>query len=180
MQASGALVAPPVDAGAHACWRFDDDADFRDAAVQYELAIDRLISTEPMSALCAYDVRVLGSAVADLVAVHPLHHGAEACEPFRAYHEAGRLRLTGEVDLADRDVFALVVGAVRSGDDHEVVVDLGELQFIDVRGLSLLAQLATQLRSCGRSLRVSGAAPIVRRCWDLLGLDSVVPREVAP
>lgn len=35
MRASGALIAPPVDAGEYACWRFDDDADHRDAAVEH-------------------------------------------------------------------------------------------------------------------------------------------------
>jgi len=29
-------------------------------------------------------------------------------------------------------------------------------------------------------LRVGGAAPIVRRCCDPLGLDTVMPRKVAP
>src|SRR5215207_10704492 len=35
MRASGAVLAPPDEPGAHACWRFDDEVAFRAAAVAY-------------------------------------------------------------------------------------------------------------------------------------------------
>ena len=62
---------------------------------------------------------------------------------------------------------------VESSDAAEVVVDLGGLEFIDVRGLSLLSRLARRLDSSGRSLRLADTPPLVRHCCELLGFDLV-------
>jgi anti-anti-sigma regulatory factor len=147
------------------------DAD-RHRFMAYELAVDRLMSTEPMSALCAYHRRTLGPAVAGLAAVHPLHHGS-APPVFRAYFDAGRLCLAGEADLAGHDAFALVAATAAATDDVEVVIDARGLEFIDARCLAILRTLDTTLRRAGRRLRVDGATPLVLVAGELVGLDAV-------
>lgn len=56
----------------------------RDAFARYEHLLDRRMSTEPISALCAFDVAELGhSAVAELACLHPFT--SDGASPFRLY-----------------------------------------------------------------------------------------------
>ena len=152
--------------------------DARRRFVQYELAVDHVMSTEPMSAMCAYDGRAIGPAVAELAAVHPLHHGCEGAEPaFQAFYDDGRLHLAGEVDLDSREVFALVAEVAAWVDDPDVVIDVAALGFVEARALAQLARRATRLAASGRHLRLVGAGPLVVRCGELLGLHDLITWE---
>jgi ABC-type transporter Mla MlaB component len=141
----------------------------RRAFVDYELAVDRLISQEPIAALCAYHETTLGPALEELVAVHPTRHGtaSAACQ---AYYDGDVLHIAGEVDLSTATVFEAALAVLHS-DTGVSRVDLAELRFIDVASLVRFSEVADALAGSGRRLRLLNAPAFLRRCVDILGLS---------
>ena len=93
--------------------------------------------------------------------------------------EAGcRLRLSGEFDLGSVPAFLEAAG--RTFDFREVVLDLGDLTFIDSVALREIVDLATVTRRDGRAFRVTGTQPAVRRVVAISGLDEVLGIADAP
>lgn len=87
----------------------------------------------------------------------------EAAEPGRI-----RLALRGELDLSNvTTAEAALLRAFASGE--EVLVDLGELEFLDSTGVSLLV-MALRLKETGLSFLPSDS-PEVDRLLSLTGLD---------
>jgi anti-anti-sigma factor len=86
--------------------------------------------------------------------------------------EAGMttVRLRGEVDMATAAAleWALERTIDRGGD---LVVDVGELTFIDAAGLRALARVDERLREHDRRLRLERASPQLRRLLGVLGLS---------
>src|SRR5437879_5336195 len=84
-----------------------DDAQRR-AFMTYEVLADRYIAGAPLSALCAYDDRVLGLGASELASVHRQRHTARpVSDPRFGVHLSGpRVFVVGEVDLANHDRFA--------------------------------------------------------------------------
>jgi len=128
------------------------------------------MARRPFSALCAYDRAQLDTdTLTGLACVHPLAHGLRA--PFQLFADDPGLALRGEVDLAGAQLFAKALQhAVGPLDGAEVVVDVHELTFIDVRGL---ATLARQAHSQAGVLVLRGARAVVGRAVDLLGLTAL-------
>ncbi|HEX5984317.1 MAG TPA: STAS domain-containing protein [Solirubrobacterales bacterium] len=92
--------------------------------------------------------------------------------------DGGRIRLAldGELDLSNvATVEAPLLDALGSG--KEVVVDLGQLEFIDSTGISLLV-MAMKIRESGLSF-VPCRSLEVRRVLNLTGLDERMPFEAA-
>lgn len=71
------------------------------------------------------------------------------------------LRLVGEVDVSNRVILTAAMGpfVAGSGDVH---LDLSELDFIDVGGVTALVEAAERL-GAGRQLVLHRAAPTLRR-----------------
>lgn len=87
------------------------------------------------------------------------------------------LRLAGEVDLATRALFVREFDAQLGGTD-DVHLELSELSFIDVGGVTALATRALALAN-GRRLVLHHPPPMLRRILDVLwgDLDTI---EVEP
>ncbi|WP_433360685.1 STAS domain-containing protein [Actinoplanes sp. CA-142083] len=86
--------------------------------------------------------------------------------------EAGMatVRLRGEVDMAT--AAALEWALMRTIDpSSDLVVDVGELTFIDAAGLRALGRVDERMREHGRRLRLARASPPLRRMLGVLGLD---------
>jgi anti-sigma B factor antagonist len=87
-----------------------------------------------------------------------------------------RLHLLGELDLS-------VIGSVdremrraEAGDAARIVLDLGELEFLDASGIRLLLHLNARSESNGGRLRLTRArAPQVQRVIELTGAAQVLP-----
>jgi len=78
--------------------------------------------------------------------------------------------LHGEVDLAN---FAEVEDALdRAIDDsqEDVVIDCGELIFMDSSGVAVLCRAEERMRAAGRTMHVANANSTTRRLLELLGL----------
>ena len=85
-----------------------------------------------------------------------------------------RLRLTGEVDAATAPLLeAQITEAVRAG-YAQVILDFGDLQFIDSSGLSVLVSNHKRLRDAGGDLVVDSPPPAALRLFEIAGLDRVL------
>lgn len=90
--------------------------------------------------------------------------------------EDERVHLVGEMDLS-------VVGSVdremrraESGDAARIILDLGELEFLDAAGIGLLLQLNSRSKTNGGRLCITRARfPQVQRVIDLTGAGDVLP-----
>lgn len=76
------------------------------------------------------------------------------------------LRVTGEIDLSGHNDWEIALREV-TGRGEEVHLDLTELTFIDVHGVSLLVEIACRV-SEGREILVYGAPSSLRRVLQLL------------
>ena len=147
------LLADPAGAAAHASW---------------EAMADRYMEDRPMSALCAYDRRIVAEQdLADVACVHPLVHSPEHLSPFRLYAAGGGLALEGEVDYFSAPALAR---AMRAGvtEPGETALDLGGLRFIDVAGVRALEGERRALGEQGREVVLRSAPPALRRLSRLL------------
>jgi anti-anti-sigma factor len=133
-----------------------------------------------MSALCAYRRDALADDVlADVAAVHPqLHVPAGAANdtmaPFRVYVDDDRIALSGSVDAFGADRLRRVLTAAPVDPAAPVVLDLRGLQFADAAGCRAIAGWAEERLRDGAEVELSGASPLFRRVWRLLGYDRVV------
>lgn len=80
--------------------------------------------------------------------------------------------LEGELDVAETETFLAGIGDVGGGGD--VVLELGDLAFIDSSGVRALLVLADRLQP-DDVLMLRNPAPAVRRVFDLVALESTRP-----
>ncbi|SFQ04109.1 MEDS: MEthanogen/methylotroph, DcmR Sensory domain [Amycolatopsis arida] len=142
-----------------------------DSFARYEHLVDRFMTGQPFSALCAYNrVELGGDTVAQIACLHP---GTSAgATPFRLYAaDDGTITLSGELDLTARDLLALALDRVELRPvDGELVVDARELTFADHRSLLLLAHAARRRRATA-VLRTDLTGPA--RLIDVLDMPNV-------
>lgn len=89
-------------------------------------------------------------------------------------------RLLGEADLETEPVLRqILAGALnaaalpsgRAGSPLELVLDLTDLSFCDVRCIGLLSDTLVRCRSVGVPVSVTGASTTLERAWGLLGCE---------
>jgi anti-anti-sigma factor len=79
--------------------------------------------------------------------------------------------LRGELDLATLDMAREHVMVLVHAATGDVVLDLGETQFVSVAGVRLLADAALACRQEGRELRLRGVSQQLLRILTVCGLD---------
>lgn len=79
--------------------------------------------------------------------------------------------LAGEVDLRAETLLRSAMQEA-SAREPDLVLDCGQLSFIDVAGLRVIAQAALLM---GTPVTVNGANEMLRRAWSLLGLHAAAP-----
>ena len=87
------------------------------------------------------------------------------------------LRVHGEVDMVTAPELEAVLVAVAAGSRASVVLDIGDVSFIDARGLGVLAQAVADLRPSGRRLSLRSVDGFRRRLLAITGLDQLVDAE---
>jgi anti-anti-sigma regulatory factor len=122
----------------------------REALRAYEARIDGFCATRPVSILCLYDRRAFEG---DLGAFLRTHMNALADSQVLALVEDGRVRLVGEVDLSNVELLTAILEGLPPRD---IVVDMGGLSFIDLKGAAELVGLA---RRIGPEARVTVSSP---------------------
>jgi anti-anti-sigma regulatory factor len=139
-----------------------------DAHVRWESAADRILSRRSLSAFCGYERAALPpQLLADLAAIHPAANGCAGSAPFHLFGEDGSIALTGEVDSFSSETLNRALGFACDGSEP-VSLDLGQLEFIDHRGLEVLATHASRLAG---ECKIQHQPPLVRRLCDILELQ---------
>ncbi|HEX2507207.1 MAG TPA: STAS domain-containing protein [Miltoncostaeaceae bacterium] len=80
-----------------------------------------------------------------------------------------RLTLGGELDLAGGERFREALEAALAARHRDVVIECGELTYIDSTGISLICQARLGLQD-GGTLVLRGAQPGTQRAIELCGL----------
>jgi anti-anti-sigma factor len=80
----------------------------------------------------------------------------------------------GALDMASVDDFRRwvhdrIATGVADGARAAFILDLGEVEFVMAAGVQALVELEDELTLVGRTLAVTGAAPIVARVLDICG-----------
>jgi anti-sigma B factor antagonist len=81
------------------------------------------------------------------------------------------LRISGELDAANRDVIEPAVMAAIASSPGGVILDLGELTFCDSRGVAMFVDLGEKAKAQGTDLAARHPLPPVRRVFELAALD---------
>lgn len=85
--------------------------------------------------------------------------------------------LSGELDLAGAQQFEARLGEAERERPDRLVIDLAELAFIDSTGLRLLLQADARARERDCELLLRGAAPTVKRVFEVTGALDVLRFE---
>jgi anti-sigma B factor antagonist len=88
------------------------------------------------------------------------------------------VRLRGELDVATAPEFERVL-LRRRPPTHRVVLDVGELRFMDSTGLRILLQARRAAAEGGWSLVLRSVPPNIRRLFELSGVEDAIPPEHA-
>jgi anti-anti-sigma factor len=143
-----------------------------EAIVSYELLLGRLAAELGATVVCAYRRSSFDTtALASALAVHPRQSGQDEEPPYRLVSGSAQTwRLAGEIDLAASPTFAAVFAAAAAGGD--CVVDVAGLQYVDVAGMRVIADVA---RTEQAAVQLRGASSAFRRYWQLSGFDETAP-----
>lgn len=149
------LISDPARRASHAHWEHVADA--------------WMAEGNPLAALCAYDIGVVGDQPQAVMALHPLRHGPDsASTAFGLYCESSRTILGGEVDAFGVPALAAALAVLSEG---PVSLDVSDLSYLCAQGAATLAGLGKAGAADQPSLSLVGAQPIVQRIWQILGFD---------
>src|SRR5438876_8716809 len=79
-------------------------------------------------------------------------------------------QIGGEIDLTSASGLQACLNAAVGDDDADLLIDCGDLTYIDETGISILAAAQRRLQAEGRSLRVVNANLVTARAIGIRGL----------
>jgi len=82
----------------------------------------------------------------------------------------------GELDMATQEELRAALKRA-AAEGSLVVLDLGELRFVDTSGLRLILETAEASRRDGFAFAVLPGAPAVQRLFEVAGVTELVPFE---
>lgn len=85
------------------------------------------------------------------------------------------VEVIGEVDLGTIDELDQALTQALTGDPVRVVVDMNKVDFLGSVGLSALVKADTHATASGVALLVVSTARVVRRAFEVTGLDQRIP-----
>ena len=86
-----------------------------------------------------------------------------------------RLVLGGDLDMAARFQAEQALDQLLAEPVEQLVVDLGEVTFVDSTGMSLVLELDDRARTDGFKLRLLRGPDDVQRVFELAGVADVLP-----
>ncbi len=92
----------------------------------------------------------------------------------RGIDSAPVVALTGEIDLSTSPLLRATLVSLIDRGARELTVDLCDVTFVDSTGLGVLVAALQLLQARGGGgLSIRGVGPVVRRVFELTGLDAV-------
>ena len=94
----------------------------------------------------------------------------------RVRHEPGRVlcALSGRLTYSSYGTFRPLLEAVDTDGAREMVLDLGELRFLDSNGLSMLLVLRERIAAAGRHMRLVNVPPKVDKVLARTGTQAML------
>ena len=86
-------------------------------------------------------------------------------------------QLVGEIDTVDSEGLADTLAALVDAQPESLVLDFASVTYIASIGLSLLLQLARDLRKAKRTLVIAAVTPAVKTVLDTVHLGAAIPIE---
>src|SRR5688572_24334060 len=101
---------------------------------------------------------------------HPLPPDPDAlrCDVLRE-EDAATLRISGALDLATVPILEAEVGKLREAGFRRLILDLGELGFMDSRGLCCILELDAEARQDGFAISLVAGPRAVQRVFEITG-----------
>lgn len=87
--------------------------------------------------------------------------------------EPGVLALAGEVDLHESPMIREALQPLLAAKTERVLVDLGEVTYIDSSGLALFIETMQRVQAYGGKFGLFGLAPTVRSIFEIARLDQI-------
>lgn len=142
----------------------------RAAFSRLEYLVDQKMAVLPFSALCAYNLTLLGETAKQMVCLHPLVGSGTVS--FRLYAQPGMaFGLAGEIDASDNEAFTSALQRIWPlAAGHEVIIDARGLDFVTHRELVTLDR---QAAADGRKVILVADRWILARLVELLELENV-------
>jgi anti-anti-sigma factor len=138
---------------------------------RFERTLDRLCATHGVTAVCCYDAATT-TGVDELHRAVTRHPAAWSGQLLHAHStEPGRLRLVGEVDVANDRMFAAVCARALELAGPVLVVECAELGFMSVSGWRTLAAATAGFRAAGGRVRLAGLTKLTTRTLQMLGYE---------
>ena len=97
--------------------------------------------------------------------------------PIRYDGDTVVVEIRGELDLATAPLLRDTLGQLIAEGALAILVDAGELEFVDTKGLSALVDAAGELIARGGELSVANVRPAARRLLELTRADWVLAPE---
>jgi hypothetical protein len=152
----------------------------RAAFSRLEYLIDQKMAVLPLSALCAYNLELLGDNAKELMCLHPFVNAGTVS--FRIYAQRDHdFALAGEIDAGDHESFTTALQRIwplTTGE--EVVIDAHGLNFLTHRALCAIDELGA---ADARPVVLRTDGQMLVRLAELLGLGNIrldkTPRPVA-
>jgi anti-anti-sigma factor len=91
-----------------------------------------------------------------------------------------RVMLRGELDLSGELLLQQGLAELSSAEERPLVLDLGDLQFIDCRGVSLVLGARSALEAIGCRAELHLGSGVANRLFALLGLPGTPLTESPP
>lgn len=137
----------------------------------WESYADRRMAHVPLAALCCFDRSVVSDeTLGQIGSAHPVSDRRLGRNvPFHLYAEVDALKLAGEVDATCAATLQWLLGA--DDDAGDLVLDLGDLDFIDHTGITTIARHAQRLAEAGHRLTLRAEPPIFSKVSGALGLE---------
>jgi anti-anti-sigma regulatory factor len=151
------------------------DPQTRDVLMRWEhLADEYMAQGSGMTAMCTYRRDLPVAALAEATSVHPLVHAPDGHPAFQVFFDDHRVAVTGSVDTFSADRLARIL-ASSPVPGQGAVLDLEHVEFVDVAASRTIARWAHDLDARSLPLEVRGASPLLRRMWEVLGLERIAP-----
>jgi anti-sigma B factor antagonist len=91
-----------------------------------------------------------------------------------------RYPVSGDVDLSVTEELQKKLLALVNATNDDLVLDCGELQFIDSTGVGVFMHTQRVLEVQNRNMRVENLHGMARRTFDILGLTEILEGETEP